>query len=72
MTGTSTSAFLVEDLFRDNTTIQGHITWPDGERKKSFRSAVELVHLILAACDEAGPEVVYQLRAWDEADGSET
>jgi hypothetical protein len=46
-----TSAFMVEVLFRDNTTIQGEVTWLGGEKKRSFRSAVELVHLILEGCD---------------------
>lgn len=68
MTGAPrTAALTVEVLFRDNATIQGHITWLDGEEKKSFRSAVELIHLMMLACDEGGPTAVYQLRSWDDA-----
>ncbi len=59
---------MVEVLFRDNTSIQGEITWLDGEEKKSFRSALELVNLIVAACDEAGPAAEYTLRDWSGDD----
>ena len=50
--------FTVRVLFRQNSSWQGSVTWLEGRREESFRSALELVFLLDSAmgpCNEARP-----------------
>ena len=38
--------FVVRILNTQNATWQGTVTWTDGKRMESFRSALELIRLI--------------------------
>ena len=42
-------AFLVQILGRQNATWQGTVTWLDGRESQSFRSVLELIHLMDSA-----------------------
>ena len=65
-----TSTFMVEVLFRGNCSLQGDITWLEGEKKRSFRSLLELVALIQEACEETGaPAAEYEIRSWFDEQG---
>ncbi len=64
-----TSTFVVEVLFCRNFSLQGDITWLEGEKTRSFRSLLEMVVLIQQACDISGaPPVGYTVRSWTEGD----
>ncbi|MCR5830089.1 MAG: hypothetical protein K6F93_07080 [Lachnospiraceae bacterium] len=43
------ATFLVNVLYRQNATWQGTVTWVEGEKKMSFRSALELFVLMESA-----------------------
>lgn len=43
------SSFIVNVTHRQNATWQGTVTWVDGSRTQSFRSALELMFLIDSA-----------------------
>ncbi len=45
------ATFLVRIMFRQNATWQGSVTWLEGKREQSFRSALELIRLICSASD---------------------
>lgn len=65
-----TSTFMVEVLFRGNCSMQGDVTWLEGEKKRSFRSLLELVSLIQEACEESGaPAPDYELWSWFDDQG---
>jgi hypothetical protein len=49
------ATFAVRVLFRQNASWQGSLTWLEGGREESFRSALELVFLIRGAL-EGGAE----------------
>ena len=44
--GRGRGTFVVEILDCQNGTIQGTVLWADGQRKKAFRSALELLEMI--------------------------
>ncbi len=48
-----TTDFLIRVMFRENTTWQGEVHWLDSDKKRSFRSSLELLHLMQEAMDEA-------------------
>ena len=52
----SREAFLVQILNTQNATWQGTVTWTDGKRPQSFRSALELIKLIDSALAEQAQE----------------
>lgn len=52
----SREAFLVQILNTQNATWQGTVTWTDGKRPQSFRSALELIKLIDSALEEQAQE----------------
>jgi hypothetical protein len=52
----SREAFLVQILNTQNATWQGTVTWTDGKRTQSFRSALELIKLIDSALEEQAQE----------------
>ena len=52
----SQEAFLVQILNTQNATWQGTVTWTDGKRIQSFRSALELIKLIDSALEEQTQE----------------
>jgi len=51
------SEFLVRVLFRQNASWQGEIHWIDQDKKKYFKSVLELIMLMQSAMDEAGKPV---------------
>ena len=44
--------FVIQVLNTQNATWQGTVTWTDGKKKESFRSALELIKLIDSALEE--------------------
>ncbi len=44
--------FVVQILNQQNATWQGLITWTEGQKTQSFRSALELIRLIDSAVEE--------------------
>ena len=50
------ATFVVRVLFRQNASWQGSVTWLEGEREESFRSALELDFLIDSALAETRNE----------------
>jgi hypothetical protein len=67
------TSFLVRVLFRRNASFQGVIQWLETNKKRSFRSSLELVTLMQEAMEDAGvPESDYALRSWSiEQNGKE-
>ena len=43
------SAFYINVIYRQHSSWQGEVTWPETGQKKSFRSALELMYLIMSA-----------------------
>lgn len=59
------ASFLVRIIFRKNASFQGEVHWLDTNKKRSFRSSLELVNLMLNAMEDAGmPESDYTIRSW--------
>ena len=46
--------FVIHILNQQNATWQGTVTWTDGKRMESFRSALELIRLIDSTLLEQG------------------
>lgn len=46
------ATFTVKVLFRQNASWQGILTWQEGQRERSFRSALELLLLMDSAIQE--------------------
>ena len=44
-------SFVLQILNTQNATWQGTITWVDGKRQESFRSALELIRLLDSAVE---------------------
>ena len=47
------ATFYIRIIFRQNASWQGSVTWLEGEREESFRSALELVLLMDSVLSEA-------------------
>ena len=47
------ATFAVRVLFRQNASWQGSVTWLEGKREQSFRSALELIFLMNSALMDA-------------------
>lgn len=45
------ATFAVKILFRQNASWQGSVTWLEGKREQSFRSALELILLMSTALE---------------------
>ena len=45
------ATFAVRVLFRQNASWQGSVTWLEGKKEQSFRSALELIFLICSALE---------------------
>lgn len=57
--------FLVKIMFRNNVNWQGEIHWLSTDKKRRFRSSLELLMLIQEAMDEGGtPQSDYTFRSW--------
>lgn len=57
--------FLVRVLFRENTTWQGEIHWLGSDKKRNFRSSLELMLLMQEAMDKTEtPRANYSFRTW--------
>ena len=46
-----TGTFVIHVSHCDNATWQGEVTWADANKKKNFRSALELIKLIDGALE---------------------
>lgn len=46
-----TGTFVIHVSYCDNATWQGEVTWAEANKKKSFRSALELIRLIDGALE---------------------
>ena len=44
--------FLLKVLFRQNASWQGSLTWIEGRQEESFRSVLEMIHLLRSALQE--------------------
>ena len=47
-----TGTFVIHVSHCDNATWQGEVTWAEANKKKSFRSALELIRLIDGALED--------------------
>lgn len=47
----TTQLFVIHVSHCDNATWQGEVTWAEANKKKSFRSALELIRLIDGALE---------------------
>ena len=52
---TERETFIVRVLNTQHGTWQGTVTWTDGKRTESFRSALELLHLMRSTIGEDQP-----------------
>ena len=52
MKTTGGETFVIKVMNNQNATWQGTVTWTDGQRTESFRSALELIKLIDSALEE--------------------
>lgn len=65
--GFKDASFYIRILFRKSANWQGEIHWLDADKKKRFRSTLELVMLMQEALEEAGvPEADYTIRSWED------
>ncbi|NLG87195.1 MAG: hypothetical protein GX489_08255 [Firmicutes bacterium] len=62
---TSCNTFLVKVLYTQHTSTQGIIQWIDQEKALSFRSFMELIHLLEEALQQR--EDMERFRSWQEA-----
>ncbi len=61
--------FLVKILFRQNSSIQGELTWVEENKTICFRSFMEIVSLIQEAIEKTGTlKKDCQIRYWDSED----
>lgn len=56
MKTTGGETFVIKVMNTQNATWQGTVTWTDGKRTESFRSALELIKLIDSALEEEIPQ----------------
>lgn len=64
--------FLVRVMFRKNTTWQGEVHWLGSDKKRSFRSSLELMLLMQEAMDEIEtPRTNYNFRTWEAETSTE-
>jgi hypothetical protein len=62
-----TADFLIRVMFRDNTSWQGEVHWLDSDKKRSFRSSLELLLLMQEAMDDAdAPSASTIFRNWKD------
>ncbi len=47
--------FIIQVMNTQHATWQGSVTWADEKRTESFRSALELIHLMESAMEEERP-----------------
>lgn len=54
-------------MFRKNVNWQGEIHWLNHDKKKHFRSSLELLMLIQEAMEKAEvPQAEYEIRTWEQ------
>lgn len=58
----SSSTFLVKVMYTQHTSTQGTIQWVDREKSISFRSFMELIHLLEEAI--SSQEKAIKFRTW--------
>lgn len=59
------STFLVKIMYTQHTSAQGNVQWIEQEKVLSFRSFMELIHLLEEALQSK--EGATKLRTWEEA-----
>ncbi|MFY9188043.1 MAG: hypothetical protein WAO22_02165 [bacterium] len=67
---TSSNTFLVKVLYTQHTSTQGIIQWIDQEKALSFRSFMELIHLLEEALQSRGD--MDQFRTWQQTNQPRT
>ena len=61
------NTFMIQVLFCQNSSIQGRISWMEGEKSVYFRSLLEMMVLMLEALEESGvPQADYEIRSWNK------
>lgn len=63
----NSSDFLVRIMFRSHFNWQGEILWLETNKKRNFRSSLELLMLMEEAVEESGaPQADYCFRSWKD------
>ena len=63
--------FLVRIVFRQNASWQGEVHWLNTDKKKRFRSFLELTMLLNQCMGESGyPGCDYSLQSWEDPNQS--
>lgn len=50
------ATFVVKILYRDHSTWQGKLKWVEGGKEQTFRSELELLHLMSSASERSGAD----------------
>ncbi len=59
--------FLLKIMYKKNYSWQGEIHWLATDKKRTFRSSLELFMLLQEAMEETGiPQAEYDLRTWKQ------
>lgn len=57
--------FLIRIIFCKNVNWQGEVHWLETDKKRRFRSSLEMINLMQEAINEAGrPSADYTFRSW--------
>jgi hypothetical protein len=59
-------SFIIRVQHRQNSSMQGRLTWVDKNKTVFFRSAWEMIRLIDSALEETGQEQEDDLPSWEE------
>ena len=59
-------SFIIRVQHRQNSSMQGRLTWVDKNKTVFFRSAWEMIRLIDSALEEIGQEQEDDLPSWEE------
>ncbi len=62
-----TTDFLIKIMFRKNVNWQGEVHWLNNDKKRYFRSSLELLMLIQEAMEKGEiPRAEYEIRTWEQ------
>ena len=59
-------SFIIRVQHRQNSSMQGRLTWVDKNKTVFYRSAWEMIRLIDSALEETGQEQEDDLPSWEE------
>ena len=59
-------SFIIRVQHRQNSSMQGRLTWVDKNKTVFFRSAWEMIRLIDSALEEIGQEQEDDLPGWED------